>query len=191
MHGAPEHRVAEGAGRHRLQLPVAFLAHRLRRLLEQEEFKFRRRIHAIPQAGGPLEYAPQRAARTDRLGAPRELAEIQGRFRLEGNIALGCGQDPHRGIGVGGVPAGERRVVIQLVVRVPAENHVAESQILIERRHELIASEIFPAQDSVGIEDPDLDVLDATLGQKVASRANCTRSSPARLNDRCRAGLHP
>jgi hypothetical protein len=39
--------------------------------------------------------------------------------------------------------------------------------MLVERRHELIASEIFPAQDPVGIEDPDLDVLDATLGQKV------------------------
>src|ERR1700737_495761 len=37
----------------------------------------------------------------------------------------------------------------------------------IERRHELIAPEVFSAQDPVGIEHPDLDVLDAAFGQKV------------------------
>ena len=73
-------------------------------------------------------------------------------------------QHAHRGIGIGGVPAREFRVVVELVVRVPAQDHVAEPEILVERRQEFIAAEIFPAHDAVGVEDADLDVLDAALG---------------------------
>jgi hypothetical protein len=64
--------------------------------------------------------------------------------------------------------AGELRVVIQLIVRIPAEYHVAESQTFIERRQELVAAQILPAQNSVAIEDSDLHMLDAGGGQRVA-----------------------
>ena len=40
MHRAAQHRIAEEAGRHRLQVAIALLAHRMRRLLEDEELVF-------------------------------------------------------------------------------------------------------------------------------------------------------
>src|SRR5882757_6761348 len=40
MHGASQYRIAEGAGRHGLQFPVALVANRLRRFVENEEFEF-------------------------------------------------------------------------------------------------------------------------------------------------------
>ncbi len=134
LHGTSEHRVAECPGGHGLQLPVTLVAHGLRRLLEHEEFEFRRGAHQIPHARSPLEHAPQCAARADRFRAPGKLSQKKRRFRFEWNVPPGRGQDTHGGIGIGGVPAGERGVVIELVVRVPAEDHVAKSEILIERR---------------------------------------------------------
>ena len=129
---------------------------------------------------GALEHAPQGAARADRFGAPGELAEKECGLRLEGDVAPGFGQDAHGGIGVGGVPAGEPGVVVELVVRVPAENHVAEAEILVERREEFIAAQVFAAQDAVGVDDADLDVLDAALGQKIANLDVLLHRSPPR-----------
>ena len=63
-----------------------------------------------------------------------------------------CGQQPHRGVGEGGVPAGEGDVVVLLVVRVPAEHHVAEAQAILEGREELVAIEELAAQNPVVVE---------------------------------------
>ncbi len=89
MHGAAQHRVAEVAGSHGLELPVALLAHGLRRFFEHEEFEFGRGAHRVAHLGGALEHAPQGAARADRFGAPGELAEKEHGLGFEGDVALG------------------------------------------------------------------------------------------------------
>ena len=141
MHGASQHRVAEGSRRHGLQLPIALLAHGLRRLLEQEELEFR---------GGADARVPWRPPARARAAARRAGRPIRRLRRIRrgtsavlgsnGMFALGLRQHPHHGVGIGGVPAGEVRVVVQLIVRVPAQDHVAEPEMLVERRQELVAA---------------------------------------------------
>ena len=46
-----------------------------------------------------------------------------------------------------------------------AQDHIAESEILVEPRQELVAAQVFAAQDAVGIEYADLDVFDPLLGE--------------------------
>ena len=169
MRGTAQYRVAEVAGSHGLQLPVAFLAHGLRCFFEHEEFVFGCGTDRVAHLCSALEHTPQRAARADRFGAPGELAEKEYGFRFEGDVALGVGQHTHGGVGIGGVPAGELRVVVELVVGVPAENHVAEAEILVDRRQEFVAAQVFAAQDAVGVDDADFDVLDAALGQELTN----------------------
>ncbi len=65
------------------------------------------------------------------------------------------------------MPAGKFRVVVELIVRIPAQNHIAKSEILLETRQELIAAQIFSAHDPVGVENTDLYVLDAAFGQQL------------------------
>jgi hypothetical protein len=166
VHGISEHRVAERTGSHGFQLPVALVTDGLRRFLEHEELIFGGGADGIAHLGGALEHAPQGAARADRFGAAGELAEKEYGFGFEGDVALGLGQHAHGGIGIGGVPAGELCIVVELVVRVPAENHVAEAEVFVEPREEFIAAEVFAAQDAVGVGDSDFDMFDAAVGQK-------------------------
>ena len=166
VHRTAQHRIAERPRCHGFQVPVALVAHRLGRLLEHEEFELGRGAHRIAEAGRPLEHPPQGAARTDRFGAAGEFPKEQGRLRFVGNLAARGRQDAHRRIGIGGVPAGVLDIVEQLVVRIPAEDHVAEADPLVERRQELVAAEIFAAHDAVAVEHADLDVLDPSVAQK-------------------------
>jgi hypothetical protein len=167
MHRTAQYRVAEIAGGHRLQLPVTLVTDRLRGLLEEEKFILGGCAHQIAHIRSSLEHAPQRAPGANLLGAPAEFPQHQNGFGLVGDVAPGLGNDAYRGIGIGGVPARELGVVVELVVRIPAQNHVAESHVLVERGEKLIAIEILAAQDAVGIEDADLDVLDPALSQSL------------------------
>src|SRR6185436_12911719 len=56
-----------------------------------------------------------------------------------------------------GVPAGPRRVVVALVVRVPAEDDVAEAEARFDRGKKLLLVQILSAQDAVGVGHCDLD----------------------------------
>jgi hypothetical protein len=169
MHGASEHGVAEGARRQGLELAVTFLAYGFGGLLEYEELKFGGGADGVSHSRGTVQYAPQGAARADGFGASGELTQKERGLGLEGDVAAGRRQDTDGGVGIGGVPAGEFGVVVELVVGVPAENHIAEAHVLVEGRQKLVAAEIFSPQDAVGIEDADLDVLDGALGQKAAN----------------------
>ena len=167
MHGASQYRVAKGTGRHGLQLPVALIANRLRRFVENEELEFRGGADGVSRLRGPLQHTPQHPSRTDRFRAPCKLAQKKHGFRLERNVALSRWKDPHRRIRIGGMPAGKFRVVVQLIVRIPAQNHIAKSEILLKTRQELVPTQILSAHDPVGVEDADLYVLNAAFGQQL------------------------
>ena len=100
------------------------------------------------------------AARADRLGAFGELAEEHDHVAFEGQRAAGVRQHAHRRVRIGGVPAGVFHVVVELVVRVPAQHHVAEAEALVERGEELVAAHVLAAHDTVVVEDADLDVIE-------------------------------
>jgi len=69
------------------------------------------------------------------------------------------------------VPTRVAGVVEQLIVRVPAEDDVAEPEILVERREEFLAAEILAAHDPIAVEYTYLDMLDIASRQ-VGSNIN-------------------
>ena len=74
------------------------------------------------------------------------------------------GQDPHRRIRVACVPSGEGDVLvlIELVVGVPTEYHIAEGQPVFEDRKELVAADVLASHHAVHVVQADLHVLDVS-----------------------------
>jgi hypothetical protein len=66
------------------------------------------------------------------------------------------------------VPAGVGGVVVELVVGVPAQHHIAEAEALFERAQELVGVQILAAQDAVAVVDTHLDVRKLALAQDAA-----------------------
>ena len=159
-----EHRVAEQAGGHRLQVAVVLLAHRLGRLLEHEELVLERRHRPRSPSPGRVRCTRRSSPRGQTASAwAAKLAEEEQAVVFEGQLAAGVGQDAHRRVGIAGVPAGVLHVVVELVLAVPAEHDVAEAEAPVERGEELVPRDVLAAQDAVDVEDADLDVRDPAL----------------------------
>ena len=73
-------------------------------------------------------------------------------------MAGGAEVDPCQRIGKAVLPAGDRGVVVALVVSVPAEDHVAEAEAAIGGAEELVAVKVLAAQDAVDVAAGDLDL---------------------------------
>ena len=84
-----------------------------------------------------VEYPTEGGARPNRSGWTVELAEKQDRI-FEGQLTAGLGQYPNGSIRVARVPAGELHVVVELVIGIPAEHDVTESEATVEGREELV-----------------------------------------------------
>ena len=137
---------------------VVLLAHGFRRFLEEEELVLETDVRLEPERAAALDHAAQQCARADGLGRRRELAQEEESAVLERQRSAGVGQNAYRRIGIAGVPAGELDVVVELVLAVPAQHDVAESEPALERRQELLPRHVLAAQDPVDVEGPDLDV---------------------------------
>ena len=70
------------------------------------------------------------------------------------------------------MPAGKLHVVVQLIVRVPAQDDVAEPEAFVQNGQKLVAAQVLPAQDAIRVENADLDVLDALLSHERARGAD-------------------
>src|SRR6185437_9956751 len=163
QHRVAQHRIAEEAGRYGLQILVALLADRVRGLGEHEELVLETDLDLEAHPVGALDHPPQHGPRTERLGWPGELAQEQEVARLGRDLSAGLRQDADVGVGIGGVPAGVGDVVVELVVAVPAQHHVAEAHAALEGRLELVDMEVLPAQHPVEVVHPHLDVAEAAL----------------------------
>ena len=84
-------------------------------------------------------------------------------FSSKGSSRQVSGRIRTQRIGIGGVPAGVCDVVVELVVGVPAQHHVAEAEAALQRREELGLRHVLAAQDAVDVEDADLDMGQAAL----------------------------
>jgi hypothetical protein len=76
------------------------------------------------------------------------------------------------------VPARVGHVVVELVVGVPAEDHVAEAEATVERGEELVAVQVLATQDAVDVVDADLHVREVAVPNdlaRVLGRAYCPR----------------
>ncbi len=134
VHPAAQHGIAEIAGGDGIQALIVLRPHTVRGLVEDEELELGGGLDRVAQAVGPLQHAAQHAARAYGLGRAGEFAEHQGDVALMRQVAHSVGQEPDRRVRIGGVPAGEAGVVIELVVAVPAQHHVAEAVALMQRR---------------------------------------------------------
>ena len=118
-----------------LRVAIVLVAHRMRRFVEDEKFELGRRRDRKSHVLGFLQHAPQHAARAGRLGVAVEFAEEERQVVLERDQPHGLGQHARRRIRIGGVPAGECRVVVELVVRIPAKHHVADAEAALRGRN--------------------------------------------------------
>ena len=151
----------------------------MRRFLEQEELEFGRGVDGKSDILGALENAAQQSARTQRLSRAGEFGEEEQHVALDRNRAAGLRQDAAGRVGIGGVPAGEGGIVVELVVGIPAQHDVAEAEAVIERGEEFLARDIFAAQHAVEIDDADLDVAEVALldqTARVGARLHIVRS---------------
>ena len=135
VHRGAQHRIAEEARRDGLAGRDS--SSRAPNAASRRRGRTRTRPRPRPRSPCPaafFEDAAQHAARAGSFRIAGELAEEERQVVLERDQPHRLGQNAHGGVGIGGVPAGERRVVVELVVRIPAEHHVAEAEALLERR---------------------------------------------------------
>lgn len=163
LHGAAQLEVAEVAGGPVLHVAVVLGAHRVRRLAEHEKLVFERGVDLEAHAGGAIQRAMQQAARADVGRGAFELGQEQQHVLAAGPLlqrqpAAGAGHDAQLGIGIGRVPAGVLGVVVELVVQVPAEHHVAESQPAAQRGQEFVAPDVLAQHDAIDVGQADLDM---------------------------------
>ena len=92
-----------------------------------------------------------------------EFAEHQRQIAFKRQQPGRLRQQAHRGVGIGGMPACHFDVVVQLIVAVPAEHHVAEAEALLQRRQEFVAAHVFAAHDAIDVEHADFDVIEIPL----------------------------
>ncbi len=59
------------------------------------------------------------------------------------------------------LPSGDGAVVVGVVARVPAEDHVAEAETAFGRALELVLVQVFAAQDAVDVAAGHLDLVGA------------------------------
>ena len=128
----------------------------MRSLVEHEEFELGRRRHRKTHVLGFFQHAAQNAARTRRLGIAVEFGEEERQVVFERDQPHGLGQNARRRVRIGRVPSRQRRVVVELIVGIPAQHHVAHAEAAGERGFELVAGHVFAAHDSVDIHDADL-----------------------------------
>ena len=159
----PQHRIAVESRRDVPEVAIALLAHGMRRLVEQEELELDRAQHVVSHVLGPLQHAAQRPARADVLVLAGEFAEHQRQIVFKRQQPGRLRQQAHRGVRIGGMPARHRDVVVQLIVAVPAQHHVAEAEALLQRRQEFVAAHVFAAHDAIDVEHADLDVIEIPL----------------------------
>ena len=106
---------------------------------------------------------------------PGELAQHEQGRLFERNAARCAGGQADLDVREAGVPAGVIEVVEDLILGIPAEDHVAEAKSGLQGRDQLVAVHVFAAHDSVDVEHPDLerlerirtDQVDQGLGREV------------------------
>ena len=136
----------------------------MRRLGEDEEFVFEAAFRLEAHFMRAIEHPTQHAARAERLGAGVELAKEQQVAGLRRDLAAALGNDAHGGVGIGSVPAGVGDVVVELIVGIPAQHHVAEAEIAVERGLlNLSTCRLLAAQHAIDVVDAHLHMGEATL----------------------------
>ena len=88
---------------------------------------------------------------------------------LQRQGAAAGGVDAGPGVGESGAPARKRVLAVEFVGGVPAEDHVAEAEALVQRAEELVAADILAAQHPVEIADRQFDVLDTRFPDEISS----------------------
>ena len=134
MHAGAQNRIAEEARRDRLEITEALFADGMRRLVEDEELELGRGRNRKAHILRLFQHPPQDAARAGRFRIAVEFREEERQVVLERDQPHGFGKNAGRRVGIGGVPTRQRRVVVELVVGIPAQHHVADAEAACRER---------------------------------------------------------
>ena len=157
-------------------------------------------IASKPSFSARFEHALQGLARADRVGRAvgvDELAEEERHAVVPGHVARGVEVDARQRVGKAVLPAGDLGVVVALVVRVPAEHHVAEAEAALGVRlggaEELVDVQVLAAQDAVDVAARDLDLAGVGLAHRGERRVffggghgecpSCRSTAPGRRRE--------
>ncbi|MNJ54115.1 hypothetical protein D3C77_495450 [compost metagenome] len=164
---AAQHGIAEVSRRPVLHIAIVLRAHGVRRFTEHEEFIFQRGVDVVAHALRAIQRTLQQAARADGGRIAFELGQEQQhvfapRPLLQWQATTGVGQDAQLGIGIGRVPAGVLGVVVELVVQIPTEHHVAKRQARAQRPQEFVAPQVLAQHNAVDVGQAHLDMRKRT-----------------------------
>ena len=182
VHRVAQHRIAEEAGRHGLEVTVVLLPRRMRRLVEEEEFVLEAGVGLEAHVAATLDHPAQHASGAKLVGRWRELAKEEQGAVLERDVAAAFRQYADRRVRVARVPAGIGDVVVKLIVGIPAQHHVTETEAAIEGREELSRRHVLAAHDAVDIEQADLDVAELALFHDLAGAGGVGHLSRVHLD---------
>ena len=73
------------------------------------------------------------------------------------------------------MPARVLHVVEQLVVRVPAKDHIAKAHALFQRGEEFLATQVLATQDPVAVEHADFDMFNTAILDRGGQRCQFIR----------------
>ena len=94
-----------------------------------------------------------------------EIGDKKCRARLPGDLPEGANVNFRRGVGKASMPAGDRRLIIQFICRIPAENNIAEAEALFQCRFKLLNIDVFPPHDTVYIKNAQFDLVNLIFFQ--------------------------
>src|SRR6218665_2568445 len=130
-------------------------------------------------------------ARGGAAGGVRNWAKKHRPLPIPGHLARGARIDAHQRVRVAMLPAGQPGVVIAMVMRIPAQHHVAKAEAGLGCAFEFVTVQILAAQNAIDITDCHLDLGAARfergghggMKRRVRHRAIVHQSSPCRRAD--------
>jgi len=169
-------RIAEHARSQRCRLGAGLGGEAVGRLAEVEPLEFHPAARGVTHPRRAVQHPAQGLARADRQWRARRVDEFPQEERhvaVPRHGAPGGEVDARLGVGIAAMPAGEGAVVIADVARIPAEDHIAETETAIERGEELVLVQILAAQDAIDVGDRHLDLADRRPADRFDDRFGC------------------
>ena len=160
-HAVADHRVAEHVRRDGLEIFEVLRAHGIGRFFEHEELVLEAGEDLVAHAARAIEHPSQQGARAHGRRGARKLRQKEQHRVFPRQRAAGLGHDARLGVRIAGVPARELHVVVELVLAVPAQHHIAEAEATLERGEELGCGHVLAPQHAVDVEGTHLHVAQA------------------------------
>ena len=168
-----QQRVTEHSRRNRLGTHTFLGRPRLRRLGEVEPFEFHPAHRREALFFRALQHAFQHLPRAQRkrlllaVFLPHEVTQEERHVVIPRHMTMRTEIDARHRVGKALVPAGDLRVVVTDVLRIPAEHDVAKTEAAVGGRRELVLVHVLAAEDAVDVGDGHFDAGPRRLADRL------------------------